>query len=253
MYSLKEKVVIVTGASAGIGARLAEALRRRGARLVLTARDEHAMRAAAAPTDLVIAGDLTREATRVRIVEQAVERFGQIDVLINNAGRGSYYAPSQAPLDDARDLFELNLFGPLHLAQLVTPYVRLSRGSIVNVGSIAGNISLPWLPLYSASKFALDSLTTTQRIELRRDGVNVMSVLPGYVQTDFQNHAAGLKPPTLVSKGKRFAVTSEQCAGAIIRGIERRSRTVVTPRAGWIAIWLNRLFPGFVESRMEMV
>lgn len=252
-YSLKDKVVIITGASEGIGARLASALRTHGARLVLTARGAAKMQASAGPEDLVVPGDLTCDETRNLIVGQAVRRFGTIDVVINNAGRGSYYAASEAPLDDARALFELNFFAPLHLAQLAAPWLRQSRGVLVNVSSIAGQISLPWLPVYSASKFALTSLAVAQRIELRPHGVRVMTVFPGYVHTDFQDHAAGAKPPAAVVKGKRFAITSEACAAAIIRGIERRSNVVVTPRSGWFLIWLNRLFPELVESRMEAV
>jgi short-subunit dehydrogenase len=251
--SFDGKVYIVTGASDGIGARLAAALRGRGARLVLTGRDEAKLRAAAGPNDAAIAGDLLEEATRAAIVDRALTAFGKIDGLINNAGRGSYYPPSLAPLDDARGLFELNLIAPLHLAQLATPWLKQTRGSLVNVGSIASCISLPWLPLYSASKFALASLSTSQRIELRRHGVHVMAVFPGYVRTDFQDHAAGSLPPNEIVKGRRFAVTPEECAEAIVRGIERRSNTVVTPRVGWLLICLNRLAPWAIESRMDLV
>ncbi len=206
------------------------------------------MRAAAAPDDLILAGDLMLEDTRAALIRGAVQRFGKIDVLVNNAGRGSYYSPSNAPLDDARSLFELNFLAPLHLARLATPFLRESKGTLVNVASIAAQISLPWLPVYSASKSALASLSSTQRMELRRHGVNVMTVFPGYVDTDFQAHAAGSDPPADVVKGKRFAVTPAQCAEAIVRGIERRRSVVVTPRIGWAAVWMNRLFPGFMES-----
>ncbi len=244
-------VVIITGASDGIGAQLAAQLRRKGARLVLAARSEVKLRAVAGPDDLVVAGDLTVDAVREAVVGRAIARFGRLDALINNAGRGSYYSPSLAPLDDARSLFELNFFAPLHLSQLATPHLCLSKGTLVNVGSIASQISLPWLPIYSASKFALASLTSTQRMELRRHGVNVMAVFPGYVDTQFQAHAAGSSPPAAVVKGKRFAVTAEQCAAAIIEGMEGRRQLVVTPKIGWPLVWLSRWFPGFIEKRME--
>ena len=244
------KVYIVTGASDGIGARLVLALRARGARLTLSGRDEARLAAGATQNDLVAGGDLTLEATRHAIVERTIQHFGRIDGLINNAGRGSYFKPSEAPLDDARSLFELNFFAPLQLAQLATPWIVKSRGSLVNIGSIASQVSLPWLPVYSASKFALASLTSTQRMELRRQGVHVMSVYPGYVDTEFQRHAAGSSPPDEIVKGRRFAVTAEECAQAVIRGLERRSQVVVTPRIGWVLIMLNRLFPQAVESRL---
>jgi short-subunit dehydrogenase len=251
MDSLQGKVVIVTGASQGIGARLAHALRERGALLTLVARNETALRAVAGPDDLVIPCDLTRDAGRDAIVEETAASRGRIDVLINNAGRGSYYSPSNAPLADARNLFDLNFFAPFHLAQLAIPWLKQTKGTIVNVSSIAGQISLPWLPVYSASKFALASVTSTQRIELRRHGVNVMGVFPGYVDTGFQAHAEGAAPPASIVKGKRLAISAIECAEAIVRGIERRSSVVVTPRIGWMLVLFNRFFPAVVESRME--
>jgi short-subunit dehydrogenase len=253
MYSLNNKVVIITGASEGIGAHLAAILRTRGSHLCLIARNQSRLNAAAASGDVVAAGDLTDDAVRREAIRRAIARWGRIDVLINNAGRGSYYRASTTPIDEARGVFELNFFAPLALAQLAAPYLRETGGSLVNVSSIAGQISLPWLPVYSASKFALTAITSAQRSDMRRDGVHVMGVFPGYVDTDFQAHAPGPRPPDRVVEGKRFAVSARQCAEAIVDGIERRRRVVVTPRTGWLLIWVNRLFPGLVESRLEQV
>ncbi len=253
MDSLNGKVVIVTGASAGIGAHLAAALRKRGAQLSLIARNEAGLAGVAAPEDLVIPGDITQDSVRAALIEKTAAHWGRIDILINNAGRGSYYSASTAPLNEARALFELNFFAPLALSQLAIPYLRRTGGAIVNVSSIAGQISLPWLPVYSASKFALAAITSAQRTELRRDGVHVMGVFPGYVDTDFQNHAVGPRPPDAVVKGRRFAVSAGDCAEAIVNGIAHRKRIVVTPRAGWVLVYANRFFPGFIETRMERV
>jgi len=252
MNLLRGKVVIVTGASDGIGAKLAATLRERGAKVCLSARNEGRLAAAAGPDDLVIPGDLTDDAVRRAIISKTAGHWGTIDVLINNAGRGSYLAPSEEPVEEARALFDLNFFAPLALAQLATPHLRRSRGSLVNVSSIAGQISLPWLPVYSASKFALAAITTAQRAELRREGVHVMGVFPGYVDTDFQRHASGTAP-AVIAGNRRFAVTAVECAEAIVTGIEHRRNTVVTPRAGWLLVWANRLFPGVVEARLERV
>jgi short-subunit dehydrogenase len=250
MNSLSGKIVIITGASEGIGARLAAVLRSRGARLALVARNEEKLRAVAGPEDLVIPCDLTQDATRAAVIDQTVQRFGRIDILINNAGRGSYYNAIAHPLEDARSLFDLNFFAPFHLAQLAAPWLQKTQGTLVNVSSIAGQMSLPWLSLYSASKFALASLTSTQRMELKRHGIHVMAVFPGYVDTGFQKNATGSAPPPSVEKGKRFAVTSAECAEAIVRGIEQRRNSVVTPRIGWVLVWINRLFPNMVESQV---
>ena len=253
MNSLQGKVLIVTGASEGIGACVVNLLRQRRARTVLVARNEEKLRASSVPGELVLAGDLTHEATRVEIVERAMERYGCIDGLLNIAGRGSYYWPSEAQMEDARSLFELNFFAPLRLSQLVTPHVVLTRGSIVHVNSIAGLISLPWLPIYSASKFSLTALAVSQRAELGYKGVHVMSVFPGYVNTAFQEHATGGSVPPQIVKGRRFAISAEECAAAIVRGMERRSKVVVTPRVGWALIWMSRIAPGYLERRMERI
>jgi short-subunit dehydrogenase len=253
MDSLAGKVIIITGASDGIGARLTSALQKRGARLTLAARNEAKLEAVASAGDLIVPGDLTEDPVRRAVIAKTLERFGKIDVLINNAGRGSYYTATTTPLEEARAVFELNFFAPFSLAQLAAAALRESRGTLVNVSSIAGQISLPWLPVYSASKFALAALTSAQRSELRRDGVNVMGVFPGYVDTDFQRHAAGPRPPDRVAQGKRFAVSAEECAAAIVEGIAHRKRMVITPRAGWFLVWANRFLPGLIESRMERV
>jgi short-subunit dehydrogenase len=251
MDSLKGKAVIITGASEGIGACLAAALQKQGAQLCLTARNEARLSAVAGRDDLIVPGDITVDSVRSAIITKSVARWGKIDILINNAGRGSYYTAATTPLDEARALFELNFFAPFALSQLAIPWLRKNGGTVVNVSSIAGQISLPWLPVYSASKFALAAITSAQRTELRRDGVHVMGVFPGYVNTDFQAHAAGPRPPQRVVQGKRFAVSTEDCTAAILHGISHPKRTVVTPRSGWLLVWANRFFPTFVESQLE--
>jgi len=251
---IQGKVVLITGASEGIGAACAAAFRARGARLSLTARSEAKLAQAGGSDALITAGDITLEETRRRVVERTLERYGAIDILINNAGRGLYAPSWRAPMEDARALFDLNLFAPLALAQLVVPHMRERRtGMIVNVGSIAGKVTLPWLTLYSSSKYALGSWTDGLRMELRQYGVHAMTVCPGYVKTGFQSHVLVGKPPEKVMQGKQFAITAEQCAGAIVRGVERDARTVVTPRAGWLFVLAERLFPGFVDGRMAAI
>jgi len=255
---LDGKVVIITGASEGIGAACAAEFARAGARLSLTARSEQGLRAAAAKSGseaaLVTTGDITNEETRQAVVARTLERFGGIDLLINNAGAGLYLPSWNAPMEETRRLMELNFFALLAMTQAVIPHMRARRaGTIVNVASIAGKVALPWLTLYSASKFAVGALTEGLRMELRSDGVRTMLVCPGYVQTGFQEHARGGAPPEAMRKGRRFAISAAQCAAAIRRGVERDARTVVTPRGGWLFILAMRLFPSFVESRMAAI
>jgi short-subunit dehydrogenase len=248
------KVVLITGASQGIGAACAREFRSRGARLSLTARSEDKLKETADADAVVTAGDITNASVRNRVVERTVERFGRIDILINNAGIGLYAPAWKAPLDEAHAMFELNFFAPLAMIQLVTPHMRERRsGMIVNIGSIAGKVTLPWFTLYSATKFALGALTDGLRMELAGDGIRTMVVCPGYVKTDFQAHALVGQAPDRLLKGRKFAITPEQCAEAVARGVERDARTVVTPRSGWALIALQRLFPTLVERQMTKI
>jgi short-subunit dehydrogenase len=245
------KVVLITGASEGIGAACAAEFARSGAKLSLTARSEEGLRRAAGPDGLVTAGDLTSEETRRRVVERTMERFGAIDILINNAGVGFYLPSWRAPMEQARGLMELNFFALLGMTQLVVPHMRERRtGMIVNVSSIGGKMTLPWMTLYSASKYAVGSLTEGLRMELRRDNVKTMLVCPGYVKTGFQQHVTAGHAPERLVRMRRMAITAAECALAIRRGVERDARTIVTPKPGWILVGLTRLFPRIVEARM---
>jgi short-subunit dehydrogenase len=249
---IQGRVVLITGGSEGVGAACAAEFARAGAKISLTARSEEGLRRAAGADGLVTAGDLLDPAQRRRVVDRTLERFGAIDILINNAGIGTYEPSWSAPMDDVRRLMELNFFALLDLTQLVVPDMRARRdGMIVNVSSIAGKMTLPWMTVYSASKYGLTSLTEGLRMELRHDHVHAMLVCPGYVKTGFQKHVLAGEAPPKVRQSRRFAITAEECARAIRRGVERNARTVMTPGAGWILVSLARLFPGIVEARMS--
>lgn len=245
------KVVLITGASEGIGAACAAEFARAGAKLSLTARNEAGLVRVGGSDALVTPADITDEASRRRVVERTLERFGSIDILINNAGVGMYAPSWRAPLDQARRMWEVNYFALLGMIQLVVPQMRARRsGTIVNIGSIGGKMTLPWLTLYSSSKYAVGSLTEGLRMELRRDNVHAMLVCPGYVKTAFQQNVLGGEPPSDIKRAKRMAITPEQCATDIRRGVERQARTVMSPASGWFLVMMYRLFPGEAQRRM---
>lgn len=247
---IEGKVALITGASAGIGAACAAELARAGAKLSLCARSEEGLRRVAGDTALITAGDLTDEAVRRRVVERTLERYGAIDILINNAGSGLYIPSWEAPEEEVRRLMELNFFALLAMVRLVAPHMRARHsGTIVNLGSIGGKVVLPWLTVYSASKYAVGALTEGLRMELRRDGVRTMLVCPGYVLTEFQRRAVGEIPPQVV-RGRRFAITAGRCAIDIRRGLERDARTVMSPPVGWLLVAAARLLPRAIEARL---
>jgi short-subunit dehydrogenase len=250
---IEGKVVLITGASQGIGAACAAEFARAGAKLSLTARSPAPGPQSPAPT-LIVPGDITEERARREIVERTLDRFGSIDILINNAGAGLYDPSWSVAMEDVRWLMELNFFVPLALTQLIVPHMRAQRrGTIVNIGSIGGKVPLPWMTVYSASKYALGALTEGLRMELKRDGISTMIVCPGYVKTAFQQNARGGPIPSTVARARRFAITAAECAAAIRRGVERDARTVVTPAAAWLLVFAMRLFPSVVESRLAAI
>jgi short-subunit dehydrogenase len=246
---IRDKVVLITGASEGIGAGCVSAFRSRGARLVLTARSSNKLERLTTAGDLVITADLEDPADRASLIDRAIAQRGRIDVLVNNAAVGLYSPAYRCGEPEVRSLFEVNFFAPLHLARLAAGAMRSQRsGCILNVSSIAGKVTLPWMTLYSATKYAMCSLTDGLRMELAPFGIHVIAVCPTYVRTDFQSHALkGGPPPARVAALRRLAISPERCAAAIVRGVERNARTLVIPRWGWLFVAAARLFPRAVE------
>lgn len=245
------KVVLITGASEGIGAACARAFARRGARLALTARSREKLERAGGPDALIVAGDLTEAAVRRQVVDATLERYGAIDVLVNNAGVGLYTPAWQSSLAAARQMFELNFFALLELIQLAVPHMQKQHsGAIVNVSSIAGKAPFPWLTVYCASKYAVCALGDGLRMELQPHNIRVTTVCPGHVETGFGDHVLEGRLSERIRRMHKFAVTAEECAEAILRGVERDARTVVVPRIGWLLIALERLLPSLLDAQM---
>lgn len=244
-------ITLITGASEGIGAACAREFRRRGAKLALLARSTAKLNEVADPNDLVITADLFDPSVPRSAVDRTIERFGRIDILINNAGVGLASPAQNADLAEARRLFELNFFAPLALAQCAIPSMKAQRsGMIVNVGSVAGKVAMPWFSLYSATKFALGALTNGLRMELRNDGIRTMLVCPGFVRTDFHYHTIGGPPPGAERRGRPAEITADECAVAIADGVARDARTVVAPRSAWLLVAAARLFPATVDATL---
>ncbi len=191
---MKDKVVMITGASAGIGAALAQTCAGRGAKLVLLARREGALAEVAARCEtetLTVPTDVTRRADLERAVAAALERFGQIDVLVNNAGRGISRPVTQLTDGDLDEMWLVNTKSMMYGVQAVLPqFEKRGAGHIVNVSSMLGRVPFAGIrSAYSAAKHALNSLTTNLRVELRPKGIAVTLVLPGVVATEFGNNA----------------------------------------------------------------
>ncbi len=236
---------LLTGASTGIGASLAKLMHARGAKLVLVSRQTHTYEL---PGVHWISADLTDAKQRASAFAEAMQVLGGIDILVNNAGVGAY-APTVKIEDSTWDhLYELNLNAPVHLTRLALPgMLAQRRGSIVNICSIASQVPLPWFTLYSTTKAALLSFTHGLRMELDQTGVTTTAVCPGYVKTPFQANVLSGKPPLMLQKTKRFAITPEDCALDIAAGIESGKRTVVSPASGHLLNALYFFFPKLID------
>ena len=187
-------------------------------------------------------------------MEAVLAHYGRIDVLVNNAGAGMYAPSWRADMASVREMFELNYFAVLDLIQHTVPGMRQQGGgAIVNVSSIGGLVPLPWFSNYSATKFAVCGLTSGLRIELARDKIHCMDVCPGYVQTGFQTNVLSGKPPDKLWKARRHAITAEECARALVGGLEAGKRTVVTPRMGWALVLGYALFPSLVDRQLRKI
>lgn len=248
---IADSIVLITGASEGIGAACVHEFRRRGAKIALVARNRAALEKIAQPGDLIIAADLLEPSSRQTVVQQTIDRFGRIDILINNAGVGLSAPAWRADLNDVRRMFELNFFAALELSQHAARDMRSRRnGMIVNIGSVAGKITMPWFTLYSSSKFALGAMTNGMRMELKSSGIGTMLVCPGFVRTEFHKHVLGGPPPGALKRGRPAEVTAEQVAQATADGVERGARTVVVPRLAWLLVMASRLFPATVDRML---
>src|ERR1700722_8146307 len=163
-----EKGVLITGASGGIGASCARLIGQRGAKLSLTALPGDGFQDEESDSRIVVAGDITSAAIRARIIERTIARFGRIDVLINNAGVGQYGYPTEVDTDISKRIFDVNVFSALALTQLVVPHMRTRKsGTIVNIGSVGGKVSLPWAVMYCATKWALHCVDDSLHRELQ--------------------------------------------------------------------------------------
>jgi NADP-dependent 3-hydroxy acid dehydrogenase YdfG len=227
-----DKVVVITGASSGIGATLARLLGEQGASVVLAARREAELaRAAAAsgPNALAVVADVTKRADVARIVDAALARFGRIDVWINNAGRGISRAAADLTDEDFDEMMLVNVKSALYGVQAVLPHMReRKRGHIINVSSMLGRVPFASVrSAYSAAKHALMSLTANLRVDLHAEhpDLHVSSVIPGVVATDFGNSA---RYGGMDSRSFPFAQSADEVAQVISYLIEHPRAEIYT-------------------------
>jgi short-subunit dehydrogenase len=250
---LRETRILLTGASSGIGRCVAEQAAREGAKLALVARSADKLQELAGTLSargaevLVVPGDVTSETDRRRVLSAVVERFGGLDVLINNAGVGSWGHFAECSEEILRQVMEVNFFAPAELIRLAIPALRQGRQpAIVNIASMCGRRGIPAWSEYSASKFALCGLTEALRGEMVRFAIDILLVVPGLTRSGLGQHLLRNtgRYPIDFNKG----MPPEKVAAGILRALKKnRTETVL----GWDARWIlrvNRFLPRLVDA-----
>ena len=265
-YELRDKVVLLTGGSRGLGLELARVFARRGARLALVARDEEELarardelRAGAAEVESFVC-DVRFQDQVQRTVREVVDRFGRVDVLVNNAGIIQVGPEETMRVSDYQEAMDTHFFGPLYLVQAVLPGMRQRReGRIVNISSVGGKVPTPHLLPYVASKFALVGWSEGLHAELRQDGIIVTTVCPGLMRTGNPGH--------VVVKGDHraeyawfkvldslpyFSMSAGTAARAIVRGCELGKPELILTGRARTGARLQGLAPGLLSELLAV-
>jgi short-subunit dehydrogenase len=248
--------VLLTGASSGIGAALALRLAEQGARLVLASRNRAQLEDVAGQVcqrggeAVVVPADVADPAQRAQLIETTVAALGGLDILINNAGVGAMGWFAEASEERLRRIFEVNFFAAVELTRLALPHLCRGRQRLlVNVSSVVGRRGIPGAAEYAASKFALTGWSESLRPELARQGIHVLVVTPGTIDTGFKNHL--LEQRFLLNWQNRRGMPADRCARHIVSAIQRRRHEVVITLGSKLLLWLNRLSPRLVDFLME--
>jgi len=254
--NFKNKVVVITGASSGIGKACAEEFASRGANLVLAARQYVNLCEIAAALEntygikaVAVQVDVSKEEDCQLLISQAVSTFGKIDVLLNNAGISMRALFAELDLAVLKNLMDVNFWGTVYCSKYALPEILKTKGSIVGVSSIAGYRGLPGRTGYSASKFAMNGFMESLRTELLHSGVHVMVACPGFTASNIRVTALAkdgqAHGETSMEEGKMM--TAEVVAKNIVDGIAARKRTLVMTAQGKLTVLLNKLLPSLAD------
>jgi short-subunit dehydrogenase len=251
---IKGKVVIVTGASSGIGEATAREFGREGAKVVLAARRVDRLQSLAGEIEamgaeaLVVQADLSKLEDIQKLVAQTVEKFGRIDVLVNNAGFGRLdWLENLDPVKDIQAQIDVNVMGVIQTTRQVLPVMMQQRsGSIVNMCSMAGLVGTPTYTIYAASKHAVHGFSEALRREVKPWGIDVSLVYPGGVVTEFGQHA-GIKRKTKATTPKFMLLTAEQVGQAVVKLVRRPRRMWIIPWLWSVTAFMNKFLPAFVD------
>lgn len=252
----KGKVVIVTGASSGIGEATARQFGREGSKVVLAARRVDRLQSLAQEITgmgtgadvLVVEADLSKLEDIQSLIKQSIDKFGRIDILVNNAGFGRLnWLENLDPVRDIQAQFDVNVMGVIQTTRQALPVMIKQRsGSIVNMCSMAGLVATPTYSIYAACKHAVHGFSEALRREVKPWGIDVSMVYPGGVVTEFASHA-GIKRKTGYTTPRFMLLTAEQVAEAVVKLVRKPRRMWIIPWLWSFSMWMNRNLNGLVD------
>ena len=254
MDRLNDKVVIITGASSGIGKALAYELAKRKARLALAARNIDELKKVEndieshADDVMIHQTDVSIESQCKEFIERTMEHFGRIDVLINNAGISMRATLEDMDMEVFKKVLDVNLMGAVYCTKYALPHLLKSKGSVVGVSSIAGYVGLPARTAYSSSKYALQGFLDALRTENLKTGLHVLVACPGYTESNIRKRALnadGASQDESPLKEDKI-MSAEDVAKAIAKAIEGRKRTLTLTAEGKLAVFFSKFFPSFI-------
>jgi short-subunit dehydrogenase len=250
---LSSQTIVITGGSSGIGLATALAAAKKGARLVLAARNTDALRSIvrqindAGGTAAAVAADVSREDEVRKIVNAALTQFGGFDTWINDAGLGIYGRIEDVSIEDSRQLFDINFWGMVYGAREAAQHLKRKGGAIINLGSVASDMPLPLHGIYCASKHAVKGFTDTLRLELKAENspVSVTLIKPASIGTPFFVHAKNYMDEEYKASAPVYA--PEEVASAILYAATHRIRDIYVGGAGPLMTGAQRLMPSFMD------
>jgi short-subunit dehydrogenase len=257
MSYFKDKVIVITGGSEGIGKALIDRLVPLGAKVATCGRNyDKLYRLQMQYSNVMLHAvmcDVSNEQDCRRFIESTVKTFGGIDILINNAGISMRALVKDADVDVIRKVMDVNFFGAVYCTKFALPHIIERQGSVVGVSSIAGYRGLPGRSAYSASKFALQGWLEALRTELLDDNVNVMWVCPGFTTSNIRNAAldSSGKPNGESTMDEGKMMSAEECAGYILDAVGKRKRTLVLTFTGKRTIFMNKFFPSLTDRMVH--
>jgi short-subunit dehydrogenase len=252
---MEGKVVIITGASSGIGEALARRFHAAGSKLSLAARRIDrllTLEKELGGTDILsVETDVSLEEDCRRLILKTVEKFGRIDVLINNAGISMRAGFEEVELDVLRKLMNVNFWGTVYGTKFALPWLLQSKGSVVGIISIAGHIGMPGRTGYAASKFAVRGFLETLRIEYLKKGLHVLVVAPGFTTSEIRFSALNGQGNQHgeTSRDENTMMSAETCANHIYRAVKKRRRSLIlTLKEGKLAVFLGKFWPSLLDK-----